>query len=291
MNRGLWLPRPVKIEDLRAYLSLLEVNGLSNGWIYTIEHHLLKYLEFTGWMADKAKTLEYLKLLKEKASTSYYRKISYQIRKFLSYLNIEWAKDIKPPKEPDYEARRITAGDIIATIEYFRTSEYFIQLKALILLGATSGLRAEELYKLTMDDIDLANRVVYVRHNPKEGKTTKTSKSRISFFSMEAKEALEEYFNFFKHARLKKLFSKTHIERLFRKAPIRVKDLRKFFSQQWERLNGSYAVKELLLGHSIKRSVDLQHYTYLDEEDLRQVYEQVMGNYRIMSMAEAGILA
>ncbi|MEM2935034.1 MAG: hypothetical protein QXF32_01550, partial [Candidatus Thermoplasmatota archaeon] len=103
----------------KAYLTLLEVNGLSKGWIYTIEHHLLKYLDFTSWMADKARTLEYLKIIKEQTSTCYYRKISYQIRKFLTYLNIEWAKEIKPPKEPQYEAKRITTSDIISTIEHF----------------------------------------------------------------------------------------------------------------------------------------------------------------------------
>lgn len=78
------------------------------------------------------------------------------------------------------------------------------------------------------------------------------------------------------------MFGQTHIQRLFRNAPISVKDLRKFFSQEWERLNGSYAVKEILMGHSLKRSVDLQHYTYLDADDLKKIYDRVFGEYVIM---------
>jgi len=31
------------------------------------------------------------------------------------------------------------------------------------------------------------------------------------------------------------LFAKTHVERIFTPLPIRVKDLRKFFSPQWDR--------------------------------------------------------
>jgi len=60
-----------------------------------------------------------------------------------------------------------------------------------------------------------------------------------------------------------------------KETPLRVKDLRKFFSQEWERLNGSYTAKELLMGHSLKGKVDLRHYAYLDEDDLKKIYDKV----------------
>ncbi|MCD6573898.1 MAG: tyrosine-type recombinase/integrase [Thermoplasmata archaeon] len=201
--------------------------------------------------------------------------MTFQIRKFLCYLNIPWANDIKLPPEPDYTPKRITREAIRKAIEYFRNHRYFPQIKALILLGASSGLRAEEIYQLEPRNIDLEKRMVYVIHDPENGKTTKTGKSRITFFNEEAQEAMKEYFQFFDRSGLKKLFGKTHLEELFKDAPIRVKDLRKFFSQEWECLNGSYAVKELLLGHSTKGKVDLQHYTYLSPEDLKKIYDKV----------------
>jgi len=261
---------------------LLKIKGLKEEWIYRIKRILLNYLEYCEWNIDKTKTINYLKRIKDVLNVSYFRKNVYQIRKFLGYLNVEWSQDIKPPREPYYIPKKISRDDIITALNYFKSNPYFKQIKALILLGATSGLRAEELYQLTPDDIDLDNRIVYVRHNPKHGKTTKTGKSRITFFSRQAQQALMEYFQFFNNGcRLKHLFGQTHIQRLFRNAPINVKDLRKFFSQEWERLNGSYAVKELLMGHSLKRSVDLQHYTYLDESDLKKIYDRVFGEYKV----------
>jgi len=283
---SLWLREPLKIrkEEVEEYLSLLEVNGLSDRWIYAVRHHLVKYLDFTGWKIDRTRTLDYLKIIKERTSTSYYRKITYQIRKFLNYLGIEWANDIKPPAEPEYNAKRITKEDILRTIEYFRGNPYFPQLKALILLGASSGLRAEEMYKLTLEDIDLENRIVYIRHDPKNGKTTKTGKSRISFFSREAQEALTDYLDFFKRVKLKKLFSQSHIERLFRNAPIRVKDLRKFFSQEWDRRGGPTSIKKILMGHSLKNDVDLMHYNNQSKDDLKAIYNRVMQDLHLESI-------
>jgi len=67
-----------------------------------------------------------------------------------------------------------------------------------------------------------------------------------------------------------------------KETPLRVKDLRKFFSQEWERLNGSYAAKELLMGHSLKGRVDLKHYAYLSVKDLKEIYNKV--GIRIISL-------
>jgi len=256
---------------------------LSKRHLNEIRLILKAYLEHVNYRLERKQTLNYIHFLKEKYSISRYRKEFYQIRKFLNYLGIEWLNDIELPSEPEYRPKRVTREDILKALEYFKNHPCFLQIKALILLGASSGLRAEELYQLEPEDIDLENRIVYVKHEPANGKTTKTGKSRISFFNEEAKQALMEYLQFFNNGcKLKRLFGKTHLERVFRKAPIKVKDLRKFFSQEWERRNGSYAVKEILLGHSLKRSVDLQHYTYLDADDLKKIYDRVFGEYVIM---------
>jgi integrase len=55
-------------------------------------------------------------------------------------------------------------------------------------------MRAEELYQLELKDIDLQKRTVKISHNPSSGQTTKTGKSRISFFNKEAWYALQDYF-------------------------------------------------------------------------------------------------
>ena len=264
-------------EQLDDYLSMAEISGISYRWLKDVGHMLDKYLSYTKWRVDKKTTIMYLKKIKGKYGQSYYRKNILQIRKFLNYLNVDWANDIKPPAEPYHSPKIIRNDRIIETLRYFNDSPYYKQMKAIILLGASSGLRAEELYQLEPEDIDIDNRIVYVNHNPKNGQTTKTGKSRIAFFNEEAQQALIEYMQFFNNGcNLKKLFSQPHVERAFRNAPMKVKDLRKFFSQEWERRSGSYAVKELLMGHSLKKSVDLQHYTYLDENDLKEIYDKVI---------------
>ena len=211
-------------------------------------------------------------------STTYYRKITYQIRKFLIYLNIDWAKDIKPPSEPVYLPKRITIDNIRNTLYYFKNSQYSKQINTIIVLGATSGMRAEELYQLTIDDIDIKNRVIHINHNPLNGQSTKTKMSRISFFNKETQNILSDYLIYFNNDKnLKQLFSQSHITRLFRNAPIQVKDLRKFFSQEWDRRGGPTSIKKILMGHSLKGDVDLMHYNYQSEEDLKKIYDKVMG--------------
>jgi len=221
-----------------------------------------------------------LTIIQKKQATTTYRKRVYQIRKFLSYMDIEWATQINPPPEPQYLPKRISSDAIKETLSNYQNNEYYLQVKAIILLGSTSGMRAEELYQLTLDDIDLDNKIVRINHNPNNGQSTKTKQSRVSFFTDDARNALTEYIGFYQHNNgLKCLFSQTHIERLFRNgnASIQVKDLRKYFSQEWDRRGGPTSIKKILMGHSLKGDVDLMHYNCQSEEDLKKIYDKVMG--------------
>jgi len=266
----------IKQKQVDEYLLKRELCGLTHNHLKLIKTFLSKFLKYNNYRINQETTLQYLKLLKEQSSISYYRKQLYQILKFLMYLGIEWAKDIKPPMEPEYQSKRITQDDIHQTLQYFCSHQYSKQFTAIIFLGATSGLRAEELYQLLPEDIDLENRTIYVRHNPNNGQTTKTKKSRVSFVTKETKKALKEYLDFFTdYVYLTKLFSKAHIERAFRQSPIKVKDLRKFFSQEWDRQGGPTTIKKILMGHSLRGDVDLMHYNYQSEEDLKKIYDKV----------------
>jgi integrase/recombinase XerD len=239
---------------------------------------LIHYLKYIKWEIDEDNTINYLEQIIDNNSVSYYRKRVYQIRKYLTYLKIEWANNIKPPNEPIYYPKIIKTEDIKKTLKYFPENPYYKQIIAIIYLGMTSGMRAEELYQLEIKDIDLEKRIVHINHNPNIGQTTKTKISRISFFTNEAKEILEEYLTYFNNERiLKRLFSKKHIIRLFAKSPIRVKDLRKYFSQEWDRRGGPTSIKKILMGHSLRGDVDLMHYNAQSEEDLKMIYDKVMG--------------
>jgi len=268
---------------LLTYLSLCEIKGLSKKWLKAIKRYLIHYFDYVKWDITQHKTIDYLKLILNQSSISYYRKQAYQIRKFLTYLHIDWAKNIKLPAEVEHTPKRIIIEDIRDCLRFIESSEYYLQLKAIILLGATSGMRPEEMYQLEPEDIHLNTRTVDIVHDESNGKTTKTKKSRISFFNKEAQDALSEYLTYFNHdCSLKRLFSKSHIKRTFKDAPIQVKDLRKFFSQEWDRRGGPTSIKKILMGHSLKGDVDLMHYNCQSEEDLKKIYEKVMNNFQIL---------
>jgi len=276
VRQGTLLPS-IRADKIEEYMALRKLNGICDRWFYQTEDILIKYLEFVGHKIDLKKTLEYIQDLKDNLSLSTYRKRTYAIRKFLKFLNVEWANQLHPPPEQKYIPIHVPQEQILQALEYFKDSPYYLQVSALIHLGKDSGARPEELYQLTLEDIDLDNRSIHIIHNIKKGKTTKNKVSRISFFTPETKKVLEEYITFYKNGfQLRDLFGQSHLTRLFRPSPIKIKLLRKFFSQQWTRRDGNSSVKAILMGHSNRNNVDLTHYNAQSEEDLKRIYDRVM---------------
>ncbi|UCF12309.1 MAG: tyrosine-type recombinase/integrase [Thermoplasmatales archaeon] len=265
-------------DRLNEYLDTVELSGVTYGHIKEVKRFLTNYLAHLDYSIDKGKSLQYFKQIKENNSISYYRKQLYQILKFLTYLKIDWSKDIKPPADPIYYPKRISQELIHETIRQLRGNNRFLQYKAMILLGTSSGMRPQEIYQLTTNDIDVKNRIIYINHNPENGQTTKTKKSRITFITEQAQQALSEYLTHFENDNtITTLFAQTSIKRVFLKIPLRVKDLRKFFSQEWDRRGGPTSIKKILMGHSLRNDVDLMHYNAQSPEDLKQIYDKVMG--------------
>jgi integrase/recombinase XerD len=266
-------------EQIEEYFNIIKLQGFCDRHNNESARVLNHYLNHVDYKIDKHKSLKYFKTLLDNHSISYYKKQVYQILKFLRYLKIGWANDIKLPPDPYYLPKRVSKEHIKLTLHYFKKHTHYIQAKAIIMLGFTSGLRAEELYSLTSNDIDIEDRKVYIRHNPKNNHTTKTKKDRISFFTPQAQEAITDYLTYFKNSvRLRTLFAKKTLERKFTNAPLHVKDLRKAFSQEWDRCGGPTSIKKILMGHSLRNDVDLMHYNAQSPEDLKQIYDKVMNS-------------
>jgi len=136
------------------------------------------------------------------------------------------------------------------------------------------------MYQLKLENIELENRIVYVNHDPDNGQTTKTKKHRIALFNEEAKNALKNYLQIYSNStRIKHLFSKRQCERMFTKTKLQVKDLRKFFSQEWDRKGGPTSIKKLLMGH--RGDVDLRHYNAQNVDDLKKYSDLTKKKLRI----------
>ncbi len=254
-----------------------EIEDITDEWRKSCEIWLKEYLTFVGWKVDENKTLEYLKKIKQKSSVTYYRKKVLQIRRFLQHQKVLWANTIGIPSEPEHVPPRMAPGVIHEILKRYEGHQYYEQIKALVLLGATSGMRAEEMYQLSEEDFDLEHRTVRINHNPRNGQTTKSGKSRVTFFTEETKQALTEYLAFFNNdSGLLRLFGQNHIVDLFHASTVKPKDLRKLFSQNWDRRGGPTSVKKILMGHSCRNDVDLCHYNAQSPEDLKAIYDRVM---------------
>jgi integrase/recombinase XerD len=262
---------------LDTYILRRKISGISKDWLAHIRYVLENYLESMEWQIDETKTLHYLEQLKDKYSISSYRKWVLQIRKFLIENNINWADKIKIPKEPIGLPKRVTLNDIHNTLSFFENHPNKLQMQTLVMLGATSGMRAEEIYQLTCKDFDFDNNLVKIQYDPDNGRTVKNARARISFYNDEAKRLLLNYLDYFNNGcDLTFLFGQSHIQRAFNNAPIRVKDLRKFFSQHWDRKGGPTSIKKILLGHSLKGDLDRKHYNYQSQDDLKRIYDRIM---------------
>jgi integrase len=162
--------------------------------------------------------VEYFKELQRKSSIAYYKRQIFQLRRFLKFLKVDWADEITLPSDPYYTPIHISDMTITETFDYFKTNDNYLRIKAVILLGCSSGLRAEEIYNLTIDNIDLDNRKIIVKHEPASNQTTKTKKTRISFITEQAKKAIQEYIEFYNYGNngLRTLFAKKTLELNFR---------------------------------------------------------------------------
>jgi intergrase/recombinase len=65
------------------------------------------------------------------------------------------------------------------------------------------------------------------------------------------------------------------------------KHLRKYFSSKSDKLGMPTGVKKRLMGHSTSGDVDLQHYSALTFDELKEIYDRYWGGARILSQRVA----
>ncbi len=268
--------------DLRGELHLyIETLNYGRKWKYIHKLTLSKFLEANRFNLDKRTTIEYLSTLKKSQTNNYYRKNLLIIKSFLRYLaesvssSFDFYKVLNAPREIHDPPKHVTIDDLNGAIGAFRAHKFYPQINALLLLGAYSGARAEELYQLRKTDIDLDRRILYIKTDATH--TVKTGNARVTFFNNKTRLALMEYYTWLDSNKmgLNLLFGQSHLTRILRNSPVKTKDLRKFFIQHWSRQNGNSNVCSILTGHSIG-SVDIQHYLNLNTDELKQIYDQVI---------------
>jgi len=148
--------------------------------------------------------------------------------------------------------------------------------QTVFLLYATSGIRRNELLTLTIDDIDLENRMII----PKNAHKTSTTKNTwVSFFNSETQNHLRRYLSD-RHADGNRVFPFTEvvIRKAFDKANkktglhITPQVLREWFCCQLGELGVPDRYVDAFCGR-IPKSVLAKHYTDYSPEKLKRIYD------------------
>ena len=259
----------------------------------------MNFAEWCSYSCDLNDINIYINECRKLYSHEYVRKIVIDIRRLMKAINAPFADKLRLPRVPKRRKRVFKKAHIqqlIKQIEQLKCKSLRLRTKAAVLLAATSGLRSSEIYQLTLSDIDLENRIVLVNFGKTAGtsKTIKDFEERFSFFSIEARTAIEEYIDNCKSSTpstpsTPRLFPESSIRRAFKQlnTDLRLKHMRKFFSQQSDRLGMPTAAKKILMGHSLHGDVDLQHYDYQDEEELKQIYDRYWRDFKILDQAHS----
>ena len=266
-------------DDFESFVKHIKLKDISDDekrrYINTVE----KLLKDLNSNLDNNDIIIYINKIKSEYAPRTARKKIIYIRAFLKFINHPLAGSIELPKLPKRIKMKVVkvehVRELIKKIDSL-PHPYNLRLKAAVLLTATSGMRAEELYRLTIDNIDVENRTIFI---PAE--IAKDYEDRVTFFSEEARDYLVEYL----HTNPKSpLFSKKSILYHFEKlnTNLRIKHMRKFFSQQSDRLGMPTAVKKILMGHSLRGDVDLSYYDFQDGEELKKIYDKYWKDFKIL---------
>ncbi len=238
----------------------------------------------------------YINRLKSQLAPGTARKYVLRIRVFLKFIDHPLADQIELPKVPKKRRKLVVKSHHVASairdiLNTNKSDDLKLKAVAAMLLSATSGMRAEEIYQLRFEDIDIDNRIIHIK-----AEIAKDYEDRITFFSEEAKEWLLKYLSM--NPDPDKLFAKSSLKHVWTlisvkigNIPFRLKHCRKFFSQQSDRLGMPTAIKKILMGHVVSdeefviprgSDVDLSHYDFQDEEELRKIYDRYWRDFRIL---------
>jgi len=139
-----------------------------------------------------------------------------------------------------------------------------LQNQTMFLLYASSGLRRNELTSLTIDDIDLDNRMLL----PK--KTSRTKRSWFTFYNEEAESILMKYLDTDDGKRVR-LFKVTNPKWMRNK--LSPKFLRSWFCSEMGRLGVPDRYVDAFCGRTPK-SVLARHYTDYSSYKLKEIYDK-----------------
>ncbi|KXA98218.1 hypothetical protein AKJ40_03525 [candidate division MSBL1 archaeon SCGC-AAA259M10] len=245
----------------------------------TINQHLNNIKDLSSFLdkpltkVTKQDLRDYLKKYK-KYSRSYFANKIKSLRAFYGrFLDTDLADSFKIPQPQSENNQKVPDRKELERFYNNIDGRAGKKYRAFFLIKATSGLRTNELTNLTMENLDLEERMIEPNHN------SKTKRSYISFYNQETEKVLKKFLPHRKEDD-ERLFQvgESNVHRKFRKisekANVKIipKMLRKWFTKQMQNseIPGKYI--DAFCGR-LPRSVRAKHYTDYSPERLKEIYE------------------
>jgi integrase len=289
-------------EDIEKFLNYLKITKSYNTFsIY--RNYFVKILADLNYTLTAEKLHDYI--LRE-ASIS--RARAYQISKIIKL----FIKEIIMPRNRSLGRELYDSFKIVKSEKNYTPAQLSLDklkaifnaiehhgAKAYFLLLAETGLRTGEVFNLTLDQVDLTNRVIDI------GKVSKTKRAYITFLHKETAEYLKLHYipfreNFIKINERKIInspilknieqwkarvfpFDDFGITNAIKKAmhsvlgrEFRLYDLRSFFASYMLKQGVSPLIVNLLQGRSSPQQFEIleKHYFVLSIEELREIYDK-----------------
>jgi integrase len=219
--------------------------------------------------------LAYLKERRAHITPGHYAKVLGALKAYSRFLGMpDLLSDFSFPQR-QFKPKPFWSREQIASFYNALTT---LRMKALFLMGATTGLRKGELLSLRVDDIDFSTRTVIPKVH-----SGRTKHSWVSFYNEECEHALRQHIAAMRPATKAKgkLFAEScrdfKVEWRAAKersgVPLKFKDLRDYFAESMISLGVQTIYIDAMAGRA-PASVLAKHYVDLSPQKLKQVYDQ-----------------
>lgn len=265
-------------DPLTEFTNALIISNASPNTVRAYERAVREFLEFTGkdpktvtsadvmkWANSLLLDAQKLDPITRKKRLKTVRLYLVAIKKFLKWMGIEVRVPVPKTRSDDLQV--LTEAQIEKLRELPRSLKY----KAIVNLMLDTGLRANEVLSINVEDVNWENNSIVV-------KNTKNGEFRVVFFTSRTKELLQRYMKKYKVAQ-GRLFNVSYqalyreIKRLGRKLGIDLRPhlLRHTFATVAIKRGMPLPAVQRLLGHKDIRTTQI--YLHLVSEDLRKAYE------------------
>ncbi|WP_258083404.1 tyrosine-type recombinase/integrase [Thermococcus thermotolerans] len=274
----------IKEEHLQLFWEHYENKDITPRHKKHIEKIINTFLEFSNYVVDYPTLKRFFKMIDKKWSDETYNRYLMYVKKLCKVVGVdERLLNLFSYKKVNHQIKIVKKEDVEEFIRIVKESKLpnseKDQLVLLILLLSVTGMRIVEALKLKKRDIDLESRAIYI-----QSEYTKKREFRVTFFTNQVRSLLEKHLQGLE--KNERVFdftiyqsNKTYLDKIFREdlnTELRLKDLRKFFIQEWKRKNGDSMVLQLIVGH--KGLVTTQNYLKLEIERLKQEYDKVFSH-------------